>query len=99
MLQATLAVQDGELAHAAACFREVVTLGEAARTAFLTAAARRRLGALVGGDEGRALVAAAEQWMREAGIKDPERMTYLVSPCELGPCEIGPCEIAPGGRT
>jgi hypothetical protein len=85
MLGATLAVQDGDRERAVASFREVVALGEAAHIVFITAAARRRLGALVGGDEGRALLAAAEQWMREARIKDPERMTYLVSPCEVEP--------------
>jgi hypothetical protein len=47
---------------------------------FVAAAARRRLGVLVGGDEGRDLVAAAERWMDEAGIKNFDRMTHLASP-------------------
>ncbi len=83
MLRATLAVQDSDREGAVGAFREVVALGEAAHIGFITAAARRRLGAILGGDEGRALVAEAEQWMREVGIKNPERMTYLVSPCDL----------------
>jgi hypothetical protein len=37
---------------------------------------------LIGGDEGQQLVAAAERWMTEAGIKNVDRMTYLVSPCD-----------------
>jgi hypothetical protein len=82
MLRATLAVQDGELERAVGDFREVVALGEAARILYITAAARRRLGVLVGGDEGRRLVAAAERSMIESGIKNVERMTYLVSPCD-----------------
>ncbi len=82
MLRATLAVQGGERERAIEDFREVVALGEAAHIRYLTAAARRRLGALVGGDEGQKLVAAAERWMTEAGIKNLERMTYLVSPCD-----------------
>ncbi len=83
MLRATLAVQEGVLEAAASDFREVVALGEAAHISFVTAAARRRLGALLGGDRGRELVAAAERWMAGAGIKNPDRMTYLVSPCAL----------------
>jgi ATP/maltotriose-dependent transcriptional regulator MalT len=80
MLRATLAPQDGELEGAARDFREVVAMGEEAHLLYLTAAARRRLGELLGGDEGRALVAAGARWMHEAGIKNPERMTQLVSP-------------------
>jgi hypothetical protein len=83
MLRATLAVQEGDLEAAVRDFGEVVAMGEAAHILYVTAAARRRLGTLVGGDEGRALVAVAERWMREAGIKDAERMTHLVSPCGL----------------
>jgi hypothetical protein len=82
MLRATLAVQDGERERAVGELREVVALGEAARILYITAAARRRLGVLVGGDEGRALVTAADHAMIEAGIKNVERMTYLVSPCD-----------------
>jgi hypothetical protein len=75
-------VQDGERERAAGDFREVVALGEAAHIRYITAAARRRLGVIVGGDEGQKLVAAAERWMTEAGIKNVDRMTYLVSPCD-----------------
>jgi eukaryotic-like serine/threonine-protein kinase len=85
MLLATLAVQERKLEAAASGFREVAAMADAAHIVFVAAAARRRLGALVGGDEGRELVAAAERWMREAGIRNPERMTHLASPCELEP--------------
>jgi eukaryotic-like serine/threonine-protein kinase len=80
MLRATLALQDGELERAAGDLREVVAMGDAAHFPYLAAAARRRLGALVAGDAGRELVAVADRWMHEAGIKDAERMTHLVSP-------------------
>ena len=95
MVRATLAVHDGELAAAARDFREVIALGEAADIVFVTAAARRRLGVLVGGDEGRELVATAEQWMRDAGIRNLDRMTYLASPCRL---EIGAAMRVSAGR-
>jgi len=81
MLRATLALQQRDRDTAATCFREVVTMADQTNHYFLSAAARRRLGALVGGDEGRDLVTAAERWMAEAGIKDFDRMTNLASPC------------------
>jgi serine/threonine protein kinase len=84
MLRATLAVHEDDPALAARQFREVVAIGEASNIAFITEAARRRLGALIGGDEGRALIATAERWMAQAGIKNFDRMTNLASPCKLG---------------
>ena len=38
------------------------------------AAARRALGQLVGGDEGRALIARCDAWMAGQGIRVPEKM-------------------------
>ena len=35
------------------------------------AAARRHLGKLIGGDEGRALIARADAWMIDQGISNP----------------------------
>jgi serine/threonine protein kinase len=44
------------------------------------AAAERRLGEALGGDEGRRLVAAASAWCAEKGIVDEERMYAVVAP-------------------
>jgi predicted Ser/Thr protein kinase len=44
------------------------------------AAARHRLGNVVGGEEGRAKVAQAETWMAGQKIKNPFRMTAMLSP-------------------
>lgn len=48
---------------------------------YLTAAvARRRLGELRGGSEGRALIDAADRWLRAHQIQNPERMTAAFMP-------------------
>jgi eukaryotic-like serine/threonine-protein kinase len=44
------------------------------------AAARRHLGKLVGGDEGRDLIARADEWMIGQGIKNPARMAAGITP-------------------
>ncbi|MBI5479227.1 MAG: AAA family ATPase [Deltaproteobacteria bacterium] len=53
---------------------------EAADMALYAAAARRRQGQLLGGDEGRGLVEAAEAWMRGQKIKNPARWTAMLAP-------------------
>ena len=44
------------------------------------AAARRRLGGLLGGDEGRALIAQADAWMAGQEIRNPARMAACIAP-------------------
>jgi hypothetical protein len=44
------------------------------------AAARRRLGQLLGGDQGRGLIVQADVWMTGQGIKNPARMTAMLVP-------------------
>jgi hypothetical protein len=51
-----------------------------AELALNAAAARRRLGELQGGDEGRARTEEANAWMLGQGVKDPARMTALYAP-------------------
>ncbi len=43
-------------------------------------AARRRLGQLLGGDRGSDLVAQADAWMSNQGIKNPALMTRMLAP-------------------
>jgi hypothetical protein len=50
------------------------------RSAFYCAIARRRKGELLGGDEGRALIAAADAWMAGEGIVNPERLAAAFVP-------------------
>jgi hypothetical protein len=46
----------------------------------LAAAAERRLGVLLGGDEGAALVARGDAFMASQGVRDPERLTSILAP-------------------
>jgi hypothetical protein len=48
--------------------------------ALVTAATQRRRGALMGDEEGRALVATADALMRQRGIKNPARFTAMLVP-------------------
>ena len=44
------------------------------------AVARGARGITTGGDEGRALVAAADRWMMEHGVRNPARMRAMHAP-------------------
>jgi hypothetical protein len=44
------------------------------------AATRRRLGQLTGGDEGRRMIEAADEWMRAQKIMRPDLMTRTLVP-------------------
>ncbi len=53
---------------------------DAAKMALYAAAARRCRGLLLGGEEGRAFIEAADSWMRSELIQNPERMTAMLAP-------------------
>ena len=80
LLRAGIAAQGGKAEPAAALLAEAERGFEAAEMALYAAAARRRRGQLLGGDEGRELVTAAEQWMRAQDIENPARMTAMLAP-------------------
>jgi len=44
------------------------------------AVARRRLGSLVGGDEGRRLLAESDAWMSSEGVVNPKRFADMLAP-------------------
>ena len=48
--------------------------------ALYAAAARRRRGEVIGGDEGRALIDSADNWIRGQNIKNPIRIVDMLSP-------------------
>ncbi len=51
---------------------------------------RYRIGQIQGGDEGRALIARAEEWMGSQSIKSPARWCRMVAP---GFVKITTCQI------
>ena len=67
----------GNQDEAAAAWRAAIPGLEAAGLALQVAALRRRLGQLVGGDEGRALSALGEATMRERSVADIEATTRM----------------------
>ena len=80
LVHASAANVAGERAEAAEALRLAMQRTEAAGMLLHSWAARHQLGALLGGDEGAALVAQAEQAMTTEGVRAPARMArYLLS--------------------
>ncbi len=80
LLRAGIDSYRGKKEKAVASLAVAETGFEAAKMALYAAAARRCRGLLLGGEEGRALVQAADSWMREERIQNPERMTAMLAP-------------------
>jgi hypothetical protein len=81
LLQAGIAATGGAgPERAVPLLREALSGFEAVDMALYAAAARRCLGKLVGGDEGRELVRSAEAWMTSESIKSPSHMTAMLAP-------------------
>jgi len=59
--------------------REAVRTGDACLGLWSTAA-RHRLGSLLGGEEGKELVNAADTWMTGQGVKRPDKMYAMLAP-------------------
>jgi serine/threonine protein kinase len=79
-LTATMARVAGDDETAARLMREVLVRWREMQMQGNLASASRMLGGLLGGDEGRALVADADTWMTTAGIRDPARFAHLLAP-------------------
>jgi serine/threonine protein kinase/tetratricopeptide (TPR) repeat protein len=80
LLRAGIAMVNGDGDRSASLLRTAATGFDACDMALYGAACRHSLGKLLGGDEGRALVATAEAWMGEQCIKNPSRMTAMLAP-------------------
>ncbi len=80
LLRAGIAAQRKEPAVAQGLLADAAEQLEKVNMRSYAAAARRRLGRLKGGEQGRALVEQADAWMTSQGIKNPARMTALHAP-------------------
>jgi hypothetical protein len=80
LIRATIAARRGDIEQAVTELRTAAAGFDASSMQLLAAATRRRLGELIGGDEGEALVSASIDWMTEQHVRAPERMTALYAP-------------------
>jgi serine/threonine protein kinase/tetratricopeptide (TPR) repeat protein len=79
-IQAGSAAIRGDHTKANALLNEAAISYAAADMRLYAAAARRRLGHMVGGDEGRELIAKADKFMRSQGVRKPGRITAMYIP-------------------
>ena len=80
LIRAALSYQQKDVSGSIALTREALKGLEAADMALYAAAARRRLGELIGGEEGRELIARAEEWFSRQQVKNPSAVTRLMAP-------------------
>jgi serine/threonine protein kinase/tetratricopeptide (TPR) repeat protein len=80
LLRACLAAARGRPDEALGLLDAAAQGFDAAEMALHAACARRRKGQLLGGDEGRALIAAADDILRGQGIRAPARWAALYAP-------------------
>jgi serine/threonine protein kinase len=80
LLRAGIAAVQGNSETAAHLLAKSVAGFEAAKMRLFAAAARRRLGETIGGDEGAGFIQEADSFMRRQSIRSPERMTNMLVP-------------------
>ena len=80
LLRAGVASRRGDEAAAVRALRAALAGFEACHMKLFLAVTERRLGELIGGDEGRALVHQANTWMTAQGIVNADRMTATLAP-------------------
>jgi hypothetical protein len=79
-IRAALAAAAGRKSEAAQMLQRAAADFEMANMGLFAASARRRQGELVGGDQGRLLIAQADDWMRQQQITNHQRMATLYMP-------------------
>lgn len=80
MVAAGLAKARGDVGEAERFLRKAVELAGACNMSLHAAAARHRLGLLLGGDQGAAMVDEAEEAMKARGVRVPERYAQMLVP-------------------
>ena len=79
-IRAGVAAARGDRSRAATLFALAVKQLEAVDMNLHAAASRRRLGEILGGDQGRAQLEQADSWMNQQGIRNPARMADVFAP-------------------
>ena len=87
LVEAGLADAEGDAPAAILGFARAEAAFVAAGSAHYVAAARRRRGAILGGDEGLALVGAADAFFRDQGARDPARLAAVYAPSGRPPAD------------
>jgi eukaryotic-like serine/threonine-protein kinase len=80
MLAARIAQAIRDAVAAQAARRRTIAAAEAVEMALQAAAARRRLGVLLGGEAGAAMVSQTEEAMESLGVRVPERHARRLLP-------------------
>ena len=80
MIRAAIAYQKGDDQTATAQLREAVQAFEGLHYKLYAAAAKRQLGRILDGEEGRSLVEMADKTMDEEEIVNPERVAAMLAP-------------------
>jgi serine/threonine protein kinase/tetratricopeptide (TPR) repeat protein len=80
MLRAGVAFLRGERDQALMLLREAIYGCETADMALHATAARRQLGRLLGGDEGRKLLERTDEWMKGQAVADADALSAMMAP-------------------
>jgi serine/threonine protein kinase len=80
MFDGLIAELAGDPTTAVARYRACLPGLEACDTHLFASGVRARLGALLGGDEGRALTAGAHAWLHREGVRDPDAVLHMLVP-------------------
>ncbi|MCA9675946.1 MAG: AAA family ATPase [Myxococcales bacterium] len=80
MLRAAVAHLEGDRARTLALLATGIELAERANLVLNQVAMRRARGLLIGGDEGAALIAEADAFIRSQGLRRPEGVTAVFAP-------------------
>jgi hypothetical protein len=80
LIQGTVAHQEGDATAAIARLSAALEGFDTAGMRLYAAACRRRLGQILGGDAGRALVDEADRWLAAQEVRDADAMTRLIAP-------------------
>lgn len=80
LVRAGVAHQEGESSKAVNLLSEALEHFDLADIDLYAAAARRRLGQIIGSERGGQLISEADAWMRKQEVKNPAAMTNMLAP-------------------